>query len=231
MRVLRTSLNVTGEQGAVFPSQDETAPAYSVVSAEMITTPPRPCERQCKGPCGHWKHYSRFRSWRDKRLRNSTVSVEFSPICRDCEQIERNEKKNADRPKAIIEQRAKAAAAKAGESFEFFWTEMNYRSFVPILRAMLTPEGLCHGCGHKFINERDIQIEHREPPRHRKDWALLHTRNLGLTCTSCNGSKARKPFIQWLDEEEAKRLSNRAARNVEAKPEQKEEQLALFAGL
>jgi hypothetical protein len=181
-----------------------------------VSTDPRPCERQCR-KCGIWKHYSRFDSWKDKRLRNSTVPVSFSPYCRDCEQKERNEKKNADRPKAIIEQRAKSAASKAGASFDFFWVQMNYQALVPVMRAMLSPEALCLCCGHKFESERDIQIEHHNPPRHPQDWALLHTRNLGFACGSCNRTKAAKPNIEWLDEQELARLSNLKVPNNQPK--------------
>jgi 5-methylcytosine-specific restriction endonuclease McrA len=173
---------------------------------------PRPCERRCKpvsqGGCGEWKHYSRFHSWKDKRRSNSTIAVQFSPLCRDCEQRIRNEKKNADRPLAIIENRARAMAVKVGESFEFVWIQLNYRSLVPLMRAMMTPEGLCQGCGHDFVNERDIQIEHLEPPRIARDFARQHTRNLRLFCGSCNGTKGKKPFAVWLDEQEGARLSN-----------------------
>ena len=170
----------------------------------------RPCERKCL-ECSEWKHHSRFRSFeRTDRRRHSTVSpiIGFHPRCRDCEQKLRNEKKNADRPRAIIEQRARAAATKYGKSFEFFWIEMNYQSLVPVLRALMTPEGLCQGCGHKFVNERDIQIEHIEPPRHDHDWARLHAGNLRLFCGSCNRKKGNKAFDQWLDEQESARISN-----------------------
>lgn|SRR5262245_60887563 len=175
----------------------------------MSINDPRPCERQCR-KCGIWKHYSRFRK--------STVSkkIYFSPTCRDCEQKERNEKKNLDRPKAIIEQRARAAAIRAGASFDFFWIQMNYQALVPLMRAMLSPEALCLCCGHKFENERDIQIEHHNPPRHPQDWALLHTRNLGFACGSCNRTKGAKPNIEWLDEQELARLSN--LNGIEPKP-------------
>ena len=50
-------------------------------------------------------------------------------------------------------------------SREFFWIQMNYRALVPELRGLMTTEGLCKGCGHEFLNERDIQIEHIEAPR------------------------------------------------------------------
>ncbi len=173
----------------------------------MSVNRPSSDQRQCK-QCGEWKHHSRFHSWKDKRLSNSTVAVSFRPICRDCEQKIRNEKKNADRPRAIIEQRTRTAAAKAAASFDFVWTQLNYRALVPVLRAMMTPEGLCQCCGHQFDNERDIQIEHLEPPRFEKDWARLHARNLRLSCGSCNRTKGKKPYAEWLDEQEGARLSN-----------------------
>jgi 5-methylcytosine-specific restriction endonuclease McrA len=138
----------------------------------------------------------------------SANGVSFGRICKDCEQKARNEKKNADRPRAIIEQRASVAASKVGATREFFMIQMNYRALIPELRALMSNEGLCKGCGHDFINERDIQIEHIEPIRFDKDWARLHARNIRLFCASCNGTKGHKPFGQWLDEQEGARLSN-----------------------
>jgi hypothetical protein len=186
---------------------------------------PRPCERQCK-QCGEWKHYSRFRSFRTKHGRHSTISADlsFSPRCRDCEQKLRNEKKNADRPRAVIEQRTRTAAAKAAVNFDFVWTQLNYRALVPVLRAMMTQEGLCQCCGHQFLHERDIQIEHLEPPRFEKDWARLHARNLRLSCGSCNRTKGKKPYAEWLDEQEGARLSNLGPSN----PQQKSETMELW---
>lgn len=191
---------------------------------------PRPCERQCK-QCHEWKHYSRFHAKGSKKAGNSTdARFRFSPICRDCEQKARNEIKNTDRPKAIIEQRARSAATKASTGFDFFWTTMNYRALVPVLRAMMTPEGLCQGCGHKFINERDIQIEHLEAPRTEKDWARLHARNLRLGCGSCNRTKGKKLFAEWLDEQEGARLSNANGSKVEERKAEiiKPQQLHFF---
>lgn len=171
---------------------------------------PRPCERKC-ARCKEWKHHSRFRTWKQRQSRYGTVSTKFAADCKACEQIIRNEKKNSDRPKAIIEARARAAATKAGVSFDFFWTQMGYRGLVPIMRAMMTDEdAICLGCGHRFANEPDIQLEHREPPRHRQDWGRLHAHNIGIACGSCNGGKGNKPYDQWLDDQEDRRLSNLA---------------------
>jgi hypothetical protein len=109
---------------------------------------------------------------------------------------------------------------------------MNYRALVPIFRAMMTPEGLCLCCGHPFLHERDVEIEHLEPPRFEQDWARLHTRDLRLACASCNRTKGSKPFAEWLDEQESARLSNLShsppALPIKAEPT---EQFQLFYAL
>jgi 5-methylcytosine-specific restriction endonuclease McrA len=145
-------------------------------------------------------------------------------VCRDCQQKERNERKNADRPLAIIRGRAATAAHKAGASTEFFMTEMNYHGLVPLMRILMGDEGRCLNCGHAFVNERDIQIEHIRPARHSQDWARLHARNLRLFCGSCNRTKSDRPFDDWLDEQEDARLSNRKGQE---KPVY-DDQLSLF---
>ena len=133
---------------------------------------------------------------------------QFNATCKACEQRVANEQRNEDRPLAIIERRAAVHAQKAGVPFDFFWIEMNYRALVPVLRAMMGPEGRCMSCGHEFLNERDIQIEHRFPPRNRQDWARLHARNLWLLCASCNQVKGSKDPAPWLDEQEMVRIAN-----------------------
>jgi hypothetical protein len=59
-----------------------------------------------------------------------------------------------------------------------------------------------------FLNERDVQLEHIEPPRHPQDWARLHARNIRVLCGSCKRTKGRDPFAEWLDDQEGARLSN-----------------------
>jgi hypothetical protein len=165
---------------------------------------PRPCERKCR-TCGYWKHYSRFQRKAGKRSLSR-----FSPDCRDCETKARNERKNEDRPLWIIKERARDHATKHGLAFEFMWINMNWRSLVPMARAMMTEEALCTSCGHGFDNERDIQLEHRSPPRYRGDLARVHARNIGLACASCNRGKSDAPYDDWLDQQEEARLSNEA---------------------
>jgi 5-methylcytosine-specific restriction endonuclease McrA len=191
------------------PLTSQTALPASVPGS-TTKTEPRPCERRCTR-CKEWKHYSRFRSFKTRY-----GVTQFRPKCKACEQIERNEKKNADRPAAIIDNRAANQASKAGVAKSFFLVNMNFRALVPMLRAMMTPEGLCTSCGHPFLNERDIQLEHREPPRHSQDWARLHARNIGLACTSCNGTKGPKPYAIWLDEQESTRLTNEYSRSPQS---------------
>jgi hypothetical protein len=139
--------------------------------------------------------------------------VVFSVICKDCEQKERNDKKNANRPLATIRQRAMVAARNAEVPFEFIWQQMNYRALVAEFRAALEPDALCRSCGHKFLNERDIQIEHTLPPRHKQDWARLHARTLHFVCASCNRTKGNKSYAEWADEQEDARLSNLSDRS------------------
>lgn len=177
-----------------------------------MKTTVRPCERECP-KCGLWKHHSRFRSRRRRASTSIDVySIVFNRLCKDCEQIERNEGKNEDRALSIIDRRAATHARIAGVPKEFFWVNLNYAALVPQMRAMMTPEGRCLSCGHEFLSERDIQIEHREPPRFPQDWARKHARNLGLMCASCNDGKTNKPYSIWLDEQEGARLSNEAHR-------------------
>jgi 5-methylcytosine-specific restriction endonuclease McrA len=142
---------------------------------------------------------------------------QFDPICKDCQQILRNEKKNEDRPLSIIRGRAATRASAAGISCETFWIKMKYYTLVPVLRALMSPEGLCQNCGEKFLNERDIQIEHREPPRGVQDWARLHARNIGFYCGSCNRAKSSKSYADWLERAEETRQANDRESTEEAR--------------
>lgn len=183
----------------------------------------RPCERKCER-CGQWKHHSRFHY--TKSGNSIDAKIYFKKVCRACDQIERNERKNADRPLAIIRGRAQQAAHKAAIGTEFFMTDMNYYGLVPLMRILMADEGRCLNCGHAFINERDIQIEHIRPPRHNRDWARLHARNLRLFCGSCNKGKSDKVFDDWLDEMEEARLSNKNSQ--QEPPDTYVSQLSLF---
>jgi|SRR5215472_2793612 len=175
------------------------------MSFELESTDKRPCERKCR-TCGKLKHFSRF-ARRPRKTPNGTV-WEFDPDCRDCQQIKRNEKKNLDRPLAIVKARAQVAAQKAEMTTEFFMVQMNYTALVPEVGAAMAPGAKCKSCGHEFMNERDIQFDHILPPRGKKDWARLHARNVHVLCGPCNNTKRRKPYDIWLDEQEGARQSN-----------------------
>ena len=183
----------------------------------MATTAPattnRPCERWCPG-CQQWLHHSRFRV---SKQGHRSMSQHFKPLCKACEQKERNEQKNADRPLAIITGRAKSRARELGVSKSWMLVNMNWIALVPLLRALLSPEGRCLNCGHRFVNERDIQIDHVEPPRHQgavRDWARERASNLRFICQSCNCAKGHKSNPEFLDEQEDARLSNERHRST-----------------
>jgi hypothetical protein len=112
-----------------------------------------------------------------------------------------------------MEKRTKTHAAKQGVSFEFMWNSMGWSTLVPILRAMMTDEAICTSCLHRFDNERDVQLDHNEPPRFKGDCARLHARNISIRCSSCNTGKSDKPYAEWLDQEEQTRLSNEVDRS------------------
>jgi len=184
----------------------------------------RPCERYCP-ECKKWKHYSRFYQRRRRRHNGSVVEPDL--VCKDCRQIERTEGKNADRPLALMRSRTQSWARRLGVTTDFLWTNMNWRALVPLLRAMMSPEGLCLSCGHPFLNERDIHLEHRYPPRHSHDWARHHARNIWLDCDSCNKRKGPTPYGEWLDNEEEARLVNEQWRASDQSPLSEPVQLSL----
>jgi len=168
----------------------------------------RPCERFCD-KCRQWLYHSRFRSWNNPRVRGDTDRyLHFSPTCKACEQIERNKRKNADRPRAIIEHRAAERAARLGVSKRYVLVDLNWQALVPHMRMSLSPEARCLNCGHPFVNERDVQIDHIEPPRSLTDFARERAINLRLICQSCNGTKGAHLHADWLDRQEDARQSN-----------------------
>lgn len=176
---------------------------------------PRPCDRVCQR-CGEWKHFSRFRSWRRHDI-VSTAQPQFDSVCRDCRQIERNERKNANRPLAIVEGRAAPRARAAGVPLRFFMREMNWRSLVaPVRAAINDPDSCCTSCGHRHLNERDVELDHVLPPRGPQDWARQHARNIRIVCASCNRTKGRKDYTVWLDEQEGARISNERHMGIRA---------------
>jgi len=136
----------------------------------------------------------------------------FDAICKACQQINRNDAKNTNRPLALIKNRAHARAKMYGESTQFFMVRMNWRALVPDMRGAMSAEGLCKSCGHAFLNERDIQIDHIDPPPStpsRVDWAAYeHARNIRLLCASCNNLKGAKANTRFLEEQNAARISN-----------------------
>jgi hypothetical protein len=196
---------------------------------DLVTlSPPRPCERFCP-QCRQWKHHSRFRV---NLSGHSTVSgqksIGFKRLCKSCEQIERNERKNEDRARWIIEKRAAVRASELGVSKDFMWTTMNWKSLVPIFRALCEPDGCCLSCGHPFDSERDIQIDHHEPPRFYQDWAREQARNLVFYCLSCNSTKRNTSYPTWLDAMEDQRLSNERSHDEPPRPSEPQ-QIGLFS--
>lgn len=185
----------------------------------------RPCERQCQR-CELWKHHSRFTSRKRVPKSGGLGTIEFDTVCKDCQKIERHAKKNDDRALAIVKGRSDRAALAAGVPKSFMWVNMNHRALVGPYRAAMADDATCKSCGHPFDDEKDIQFEHREPPRHAQDWARLHARNIDMACGSCNGTKNKKGYAEYLDGAESERLTNE--RDRAARPLDEPGQLSLW---
>jgi 5-methylcytosine-specific restriction endonuclease McrA len=136
--------------------------------------------------------------------------------CRLCQQTKRVRAKHDDPVLALLLRRAGDVARRAGIKRQFVLEDLNYWSLLPFLRAALSADGLCPNCGHEFNEERDVQFDHVEPPRHRQDFARLHARNVTILCGSCNNTKAAKAYADWLDDQEEARLSANALQAEEA---------------
>ena len=164
--------------------------------------------QRCCATCKEWKPHSHF--CKRRRIRPEGTFWDFDADCRACQQIARNEKKNQDRSHSIIERRARQLAARCGVAFDFFWTNLGWKSLAVPYRALATnlDTAICQSCRHPFEHERDIQIEHISPPRHDQDWARHDARNIRFLCTNCNRAKSSKDHPTWLDEEEGARISN-----------------------
>lgn len=163
---------------------------------------------QCAGPCGRWLHPNRFYR-RRRQGPNGSIWI-YDRECKLCQQTKRVEVKHADPATAILLGRAGHVARTHGLGRTFVLEDLNYWSLLPQLRGMLGPEGLCPNCGHEYDHERDVQLDHREPPRHRGDLARLHARNVAILCGSCNNTKGTMAYADWLDDQESARLSANA---------------------
>lgn len=172
-------------------------------------SPPGPQRRDMRYCMTHkgWVHYSRFcRRWRPDR-----GIWHWDEECKACQQIKRNEKKNQDRARALVERRAISRARILEVPKQKLLQDMHYLDLVADVRAKMTDEGKCVDCGEGFIDgDADIQFEHREPPRDDRwpDWAREHARNITLACGSCNRTKGNKPYSDYLDEAEETRMIN-----------------------
>lgn len=168
----------------------------------------------CRGHA-EWHHHSRF-----KRRRRETPHAdvwEYDPDCRLWQQTQRVAAKHDDEALRIVEGRARKVVTRANKvpeepkiGIDFVMGALNYKSLVPMVRATIAwpDECLCPNCGSTF--DKPIELDHRAPPRHPRDWARLHARNIGPLDHECNTSKNDMSYEPWLDLEEDKRLSAQA---------------------
>jgi hypothetical protein len=169
---------------------------------------------------GEWHHHVRFnrRKRYDDHENPNEYVWEYDRDCKLYLQTCRVEKKNEDQARAIVERRASEVVREANRvsgpkiTLAFVMGALNYRSLIPLVRAyLLWPEEcFCPNCASTYNQLSTFHFDHREPPRHPRDWARLHARNIGPLDRECNCAKGDMPYPEWLDLEEDKRLSAEA---------------------
>jgi len=168
----------------------------------------------CKGH-DEWHHHSRFNRRRRPGKNPDDVIWIYDPDCKLWQQTQRVADKNDDRATHIVEVRARRIVNSANKvigepkiGIDFVMGALNYRCLIPMVRAGLAwpDESFCPNCGSPCKPEFD----HRAPPRHPRDWARLHARNIGPLDHECNSSKGDISYEAWLDLEESKRLDAQA---------------------
>lgn len=144
-------------------------------------------------------HHKQFRH-RTLKTEHGTV-FDFFRSCRRYELDQRNAIKNEDRASAIVLQRATALARKGGVTADFVMKRLGWERLIPLARLHLSEDGICLDCGEPFLNERDMQVEHREPARGFQDWPRHHARNIAFICATNNNFKNNRPFAAYLDDQ------------------------------
>jgi 5-methylcytosine-specific restriction endonuclease McrA len=136
--------------------------------------------------------------------------------CRLAEETVRDLERQTDPARAAVVSRSKRLAndlTKAlGHPVGYQWVmiELNRRALIPILRALLGPDGLCLNCGYHQTEAKQYEIEHRFPPRSMTDWPAQHARNLWLSCPGCNRRKGSDCADRdWLESEQRKWMIDR----------------------
>lgn len=166
---------------------------------------------------GHkqWHHHSRFN--RRKRGVNPEGPIwDYDPSCRLWQQTQRVAEKHEDEARNIVENRARQIVRDANKmpgekiTLAFVMHGLNYESLIPLVRAHLAwrEECTCPNCASQY--DKPVELDHRAPPRHARDWARLHARNIGPLDRECNTSKGNMPYEEWLDREEQHRLDAQA---------------------
>lgn len=168
----------------------------------------------CPGrPTTHAPKRIALEHWRRRLRETPHGSVwEYETICKACEVHDRTEAKAQDPARAKIERAAAEVVTKVNNHFktigserrigrDFVMTRLHYEHLIEPMRFAMDSHRCWASCGEPFKNERDIQLEHREPPRSPLDWERMDARNIDVKCGTCNNMKADKPYSQWLHEQ------------------------------
>jgi hypothetical protein len=186
----------------------------------MMTAMPRPPldtrdgKRFCPGrPTTHAPKRIALEHWHRWTEKTSNGSVaRYAPVCQACEIHDRTEAKGQDPARAKVERAAEKVVGEVNKFYrtigseeriskDFVMRRLHYNHLIEPMRFALTSNHCWSSCGEPYKNERDIQLEHREPPRSPTDWERMDARNIDVKCGTCNNKKDNMPYAQWLHEQ------------------------------
>lgn len=154
--------------------------------------------------------------WHSYKTATGSVRRLPEPNCGLAKQTIKDHGKEADPARYAIEGRAKELAGDLSKAlgntigYSFVLIELNWRALIPIMRALLGPDGRCFNCGRHHGDPRKMHIDHRVPPLCTADWPAQHTRNLWIVCAGCNTGKGRNEVNRdWLEREHRKWMIDR----------------------
>lgn len=161
---------------------------------------------------GHndWHDFAQF----DHRIDpNGTVRINAAS-CALFLNTAKDNARAADPAYEAIRGRAQVLAGAMSKAFgctittAFVWDELNYKSLVGPMRALIAPDGICQGCARDHNANavygdpslpRFWHIAHQDPARSLRDLPRHHAENLKLRCPGDNLSQHQQLQASWVE--------------------------------
>lgn len=146
--------------------------------------------------CDRWKAIQHFRIQHERRHGSMPT---FKKLCKVCEQAERDRVKHVDRALVKLTNSAASHARHWDVTRDELLQDLRWIDLLEWVRACMDQKTKCISCGHDFLSAEDVEIDIRDPLRHRADRARMHVQNVGPLCQTCNQTKGARSWSEWLD--------------------------------